>query len=382
MTPTDLDYNASAPARDAALDAFRRVAALSGNASSVHGFGRAGRRALEDARERVATAIGASPRQVVFTSGGTESNNLAILGTAAARAVTHIVTSAIEHPAVRDVCRHLQARGVRVTVVPVNRDGRVNAEDVAAAIDDDTTLVSVMWVNNETGVIQPVEEIAHLARQRGVAFHCDAVQAVGRERVNVTDTPVDLLTLSGHKFGAPHGAGALFVREPDALSPAVHGGGQERGLRSGTSSPALASALAVALEETLATRAAEETRLREPRDRLEARVLASIPELAVNGAGAPRVANTSNLRVPGADGEALVMALDAAGFAVSSASACASAHRATSHVLTAMGLSPRDADASLRVSLGYRTTADDVDNFGAALEVAVARVRASIKPPR
>ncbi len=381
MKPIYLDYNASAPAREAALETLRRVAReAAGNAESPHRFGRGARRELDAAREVVAAAIGARTREIVFTSGGTESDNLAVVGVAKRRSSGHVVTSAIEHPAVLEACRHLEKHGFRVTRVPVDTGGRVAIERVADAIAADTILVSIMWVNNETGVIQPVEEIAALARERGVLSHTDAVQAFGRLDIDVGNVPVDLLSISGHKFGAPTGIGALYIRDGVEMESIVHGGGQERGMRSGSPAVALAAALAAAARAAVGECAAETVRLGRLRDRIERELLARIPGAAVNGAGSARVANTTSIRFPGADGEAVLLALDAAGIAVSSASACAAARRATSHVLTAMGLTPREADDSLRVSLGYRTTDADVDRFIRVLPDEVARIRAVSRP--
>ncbi len=376
-----LDHNATSPVREEALESYRRAAVDHfGNASSVHAAGRDARRALDAAREEVAAALGAHAREIVFTGGGTESDNLAIAGLAQRRRSGHIVTSAVEHPAVLATCRALESRGFGLTVVPVDATGRVDPDAVLAAVGPDTILVSIMMVNNETGVVQPIEEIGARIHERGVPLHTDAVQAFGRLPVDVATLPVDLLSISGHKFGAVKGVGVLFVRDGLMIEPILRGGGQENDRRSGTYNVPAAVSLATAATLAGKERDAEMARLAGLRDAMETAVRARIDGATVNGGAGPRVANTSNLRLPGADGEAIVLALDAAGIAVSSASACASAWRATSHVLSAMGLSAREADDSIRVSLGRATTAADVDAFACALPGAVERLRAAAGP--
>jgi cysteine desulfurase len=305
-------------------------------------------------------------REVVFTSGGTESDNMAVKGVALAHGQGHVVTSAIEHPAVLESCRWLEERGFEVTRVGVDSEGRVDPGDVARAIRDDTVLVSVMWVNNETGVIQPVAEIGARARERGVLFHCDAVQAFARMRIDMTSTPVDLLSISGHKFGAPKGTGALVVRRGIELVPLASGGGQEAGRRSGTYNVPGAAALATAAALTAGELDTEPTRQARLRERLEAGVRERISGAHVAGAGALRVPNTANIRFDGADGEAVLLALAGLGFAASSASACAASRSEPSYVLMAMGLSRRQAEDSMRFSLGRESSESDVD---ALLEV-------------
>jgi cysteine desulfurase len=377
-----LDHNATSPVREEALERYRRAAVDHfGNASSVHAPGRDARRALDAAREEVAAALGAHAREIVFTGGGTESDNLAIVGLAQRRRSGHIVTSAVEHPAVLATCRALESRGFGLTVVPVDATGRVDPDVVLAAVGADTILVSIMMVNNETGVVQPIEEIGARIHERGIPLHSDAVQAFGRLPVDLASLPVDLLSISGHKFGAVKGVGALFVRDGLMIDPILRGGGQENDRRSGTYNVAAAAALATAATLARDGRAAEMTRLEHLRDAMEAEVCARIDGAAVNGRAGPRVTNTSNLHLPGADGEAVVLALDAEGIAVSSASACASAWRATSHVLTAMGLSAREADDSIRVSLGRTSTTADVEAFVRALPGAVERLRTAAGPP-
>ncbi|MDH3197353.1 MAG: cysteine desulfurase [Candidatus Krumholzibacteria bacterium] len=372
-----LDYNATAPPRDEALAVWQRVTADCGaNASSAHAAGRRAKDALDAARETLAGTLGARPREIVFTSGGTESDNLAVKGVALARGTGHIVTSAIEHPAVLETCRYLERHGFSASYVAPGADGRVEADAVARAIRADTILVSVMWVNNETGVIQPVEEIAAAARARGVPFHTDAVQACGRVPIDVRGASVDLLSISAHKFGGPKGAGALFVRRGVELEPLLHGGGQEWNARSGTRDVAAAAAMAEAARLAHAEMAAEIPRQAALRDRLERDALARIPRVFVNGGAAPRVGNTSNLRIEDVDGETLLLALDEHGIAASSASACAASHAEPSHVLMAMALTRRQAEDSMRVSLGRLSGAEDVNALLEVLPALVERIRA------
>jgi cysteine desulfurase len=374
-----MDYNATAPMRDEAIAAYQRAAAeCPGNASSTHASGRAARTALDDARCTMAAAMGARPREVVFTSGGTEADNLAVKGVALARGGGHIVTSAVEHPAVLEVCRWLETRGFRVTYVGVDDGGRVAADQVAAAVTDDTILVSIMWVNNETGVIQPVEEIAAMTREKGVPFHSDAVQAFGRVPIDLAAVPVDLLSISAHKFGGPKGAGALVVRSGVDFEPLIHGGGQEGNRRSGTYNLPAAAAMATAARLAVEELGDEGTRLAALRDRLEAGARERLDDVHVNGAGAPRVANTANIRFDGAFGESVLIGLDAAGVAASSASACAASRNTPSYVLMAMGLSRKQAEDSMRFSLGRRSSDADVDRLLEVLPAVVGHTRAAL----
>lgn len=371
-----MDYNATAPVRPEALDAFVRAAGdAPANASSTHAPGRRAKATLDEARSTLATAVNARARDVVFTSGGTESDNLAVKGIALARGSGHVVTSAIEHPAVLESCLWLEARGFEVTRVPVDGHGRVDPDDVARAMRDDTVLVSVMWVNNETGVIQPVPEIGAVARDRGVPFHCDAVQALGRVPIDVDAASVDLLSISGHKFGAPKGTGALVARRGLRLDPLISGGGQEGNRRSGTYNVPGAAALAAATAMAARELGVEPMRQRSLRDRLETGVRELIRDVSVAGAGVPRVGNTANIRFDGADGEAVLVALDAAGIAASSASACAASRSEPSYVLMAMGMSRRQAEDSMRFSLGRGSTDADVDRLLEVLPDVVERVR-------
>ncbi len=359
------------------LAAFVRAAEeVHGNASSIHRWGQVAKQRLESARRSVAKRIGASPREIVFTSGGTESDNLAIFGVVrrAKRRNKHVITTAIEHPAVMAACGQLASEGVAVTFLPVGASGAVNPDEVRRALRADTVLVSVMHANNETGVIQPIREIAAITRQHGVLLHADGVQAAGRLPVDVQALGVDLYSLSAHKMNGPKGAGALFIREKTALHAVQYGGHQERERRAGTENvPAI-----VAFGEA-AELAEDITQAGPLRDAFERGILARIPGACANGDASPRLPNTSNMRFPGISGEALVIALDLSGFAVSSGSACASGSIEPSHVLLAMGLKEVEARSSLRFSLGLGNTQDEVDSLIGAVADAVARMECQPK---
>lgn len=377
-----MDFNATAPVRPEAAEVFARVQRdCPGNASSAHSAGRRAKAELDRARETLAATLGARASEIVFTSGGTESDNLAIKGIAGVRGAGHVITSTVEHPAVAETCRYLEERGGSVTRVGVGRDGAVDAETVRDAIRDDTILITLMWVNNETGVIQPVDAVAQIAREHEIVFHTDAVQAIGRTAIDMRLTGAGLLSLSGHKFGAPKGIGVLVVRRGIELDPFHHGGGQERNRRSGTYNVPAAAALARAAELASAERVSESERIGRLLDRIENTVRERVPRAFVNGSG-DRVANTSNLRFDGADGEGVVLALDSHGIATSSASACAASHDEPSHVLTAMGLSRAQAENSIRVSLGHSTTDADVDRFLDVIPQVVSDARRSVPPGR
>ncbi|MEJ5368773.1 MAG: cysteine desulfurase family protein [Bryobacteraceae bacterium] len=354
------DHNATAPVAPEALEAMVRAASeIFGNPSSIHMHGQRARQEVEAARAALAKMLGCSPKEIVFTSGGTEADNLAILGAPEG----HVVTTAIEHPAVLEAARRRDA-----TFVPCGGDGRVDPGEIRRALRPDTVLISVMHANNETGVLQPLEEISAIAREAGVLFHSDGVQAAGRIPVDVRALGVDLYTVSGHKFGAPKGVGALFVREGVKLAPRQFGGRHERERRAGTENvPGIAAMGAAA-------------RLPRPdtaplRDRLEALVRERIPDIIIHGASAPRVPNTSNIAFHGIEAEALVIALDLAGFSVSTGAACSSGATRPSHVLEAMGVPPQISRASVRFSLGRGNTLEDVEALVEALERAVARLR-------
>jgi cysteine desulfurase len=373
--PIYFDHNAStavAPECLEAISACLRSGPL--NASSKHTQGERARRIVTDARTAVAESLGASAREIVFTGGGTESNHLAILAAlAACPDRSHIVTSEVEHPSTLMLLRHLQAQGVHVTYLPVDADGRLNLDALEQTLTPRTALVSLMWANNETGVLFPMAQIAELTRRHNILFHTDAVQAVGKVTVDLQQIPVDLLSMSGHKLQAPAGIGALFVRSGLRLQPMLFGH-QERGRRGGTENVAGIVALGIACSLMHERLPAESARLCALRDRLEAGVLTRIPFARVNGAHAERVPNTSNLRFGNLDAELLLGRLDRAGFCASAGAACSAAGRRPSHVLTAMGLSPSAALASMRISLGTDNDAAQVDEFVRILPDIVAEL--------
>ncbi len=371
------DHNATTPVYPSALEALTEcLRQACGNASSIHHYGQQANKMLEQARRTLAGTLGCDTAEIVFVSGGTEAANLAILGSVrAARRPAHIITTAIEHPAVLSACCQLEREGAAVTYLAPSQEGTVDPEDVRGALRPETVLISVMHANNETGVIQPVQEIARLAGQAGVLMHSDGVQAYGKLAVNVRSLGVDLYSVSGHKIYGPPGVGALYVRHGVALEPMLWGGPQERGRRAGTENVAGAVAMAAAAQSLHEDLEPETRRLRQLRDRLQAAILERIPAAGVNGGKAPRLANTANLWFDGVQGEALMIALDLAGFAVSTGSACSSGSIQPSHVLTAMGLDPERARASLRFSLGRANTAAQVDALVEALEQAVTRLR-------
>jgi cysteine desulfurase len=373
-----LDHNATTPLLPEVLEAMLPyLSAEYGNASSIHYFGQQARAGVERAREQTARALNCRPSEVVFTSGGTEADNLAIFGAvrASARPHKHVVTTTIEHHAVLNTCQALEKEGVEVTYVPVGRSGVVDAGAVGSAIRPETVLVTVMLANNEVGTIQPVAEIARAARERGALVHTDAVQAVGKIPVDARALGVDLLSLSGHKIYAPKGVGALFVRKGVTLDPLAYGGHHERDRRAGTENVAGIVALGRALELAGASLEEEAQRLGALRDRLERGLLERIGAAGVNGDPARRVANTSNLHFDFIDGEAMVIALDLQGIAVSTGAACSSGAIEPSHVLMAMGLGAETARATLRLSFGKQNTAADVDRLLEVLPAVVERLR-------
>jgi cysteine desulfurase len=374
------DYNAAAPVRPEVARVLARAFTEGGygNPSSVHQAGREARGRLDSARSRVARVLGCEPKEVCFTGSGSEADALALKGAFLARPDPNrrrIVSSAIEHPAVLAALAQLEKQGAEVVRLKPGVDGRVRAEAVLDALTPATTLCSLMWANNETGVVQPVAEVARACRQRGILFHTDAVQVAGKLPLSLREVDADLLALSAHKFGGPAGAGALVVRkgvDVQGLTP----GHQEAGRRGGTQNVPYAEALALALELAQAEQESSAARLGALRDTFEREVLARIPDVTVNGAGAPRVPNTSNLYFHGADGEALLIALDLEGICVSSGAACASGTLTPSHVLTAMGLTPAQAHGSLRFSMGPGTTEAEVERVVEALHTHVPRARA------
>jgi cysteine desulfurase len=339
-----------------------------GNASSIHREGQAARRLIEDARESVARLIGATARDVVFTSGGTESNNAAIFGAVSSGGRFHIVTSSIEHPSVAEAVRELERRGCEVTRIDPARTGLVAASDVVDAIRPDTHLVAVMMANNETGVVQPVEEIGRACRERGVHFHCDAVQAAGKIAIDVESIQCDTLSLSAHKLHAPKGIGALYVRRGLTMGSHLFGGAQERRRRAGTENVPLAAAFGAA-----ASLPDSAPRVAALRNRFESHLGESSFDFTINGADVRRLPNTSNVTFHGADGEGIVIGLDLSGVAVSTGSACSSGRVEPSPVLLAMGLMPEDARATVRFSLSRFTTEEEVDRVASLVCEVVPR---------
>ncbi len=378
------DHAATAPVLPEAAEAMAPfLADRFGNASSVHRRGEAAREAVEEARARVAALVGALPEEIVFTATGSEANNLGLKGALAAAetapgpARRRLVVSAIEHPSVLETARHLESRGFPLTVLPVGRDGLLDPERVGAALGADVALVSVMLVNNEVGAIQPVREIAALARAAGARVHCDAVQAAGRLPLAVADLGVDLLTVAGHKIGGPQGAAALFVRRRVRLVPLVHGGHQERGRRAGTEDLAAIAGFGAAAEIAARRLASgDSARVGALGGRLLEGLLAAGPGARLNGHRERRVPAIVNLSFEGVDGEAVLHELDAAGIAVSTGSACSAALPGPSHVLTAMGLTAAEAHGSVRFSLGEGNEPADVDWILEATPAVVARLRA------
>ena len=370
-----LDNNATTPVLPAVLEAMLPYFGEQfGNASSIHQRGQHARAAVEKARESVAALLGCRASEVVFTSGGTEGDNLAIFGLA--RPGDHIITSTIEHHAVLNACKRLEESGCEVTYLPVDGSCRVDPDDVRRALRPTTRLITIMLANNETGVVEPLEEIGKIAAEADVYLHTDAVQAAGKIPIDVGRLACDLLSISGHKIHAPQGVGALYVRKGTLLKPQLYGGSHERGRRAGTENVPGIVGLGKAAE--LARQGldnGEVERMREMRDRVEQTVLRQVEVVGVNGAEAPRVPNTTNIHFDHIEGEALVIALDLKGMAVSTGAACSSGAIEPSHVLTAMGLSPDQARASLRFSLGKQNTAEDVDQLLQLLPATVARLR-------
>ena len=381
LPPVYLDHAATTPVRSDVLEAMLPYlnSGSFGNPSSAHRFGRAARAGLEQARKEVAAALGAEPSQVVFTSGGTEADNLAVIG--AALAARHqgrpmlAAVSAVEHKAVLAAAHQVAHLGGEEIVLAVDSDGLLDRHGLEAALARRPAVVSVMWVNNETGVRQPVEEIARRCADAGVLLHSDAVQAFGKVPVALHDLPCTLLTISGHKIGAPKGIGALIVRDRKAVEAIIHGGGQQFGIRPGTENVAGAVALGRAAALAAAEQSAEAARLAALRDSLIERLRAVLPDLVVHGLSAPRAPHVLNIGIPGTDSEALLMHLDLAGVAASGGSACSTGAMEPSHVLTAMGVPRALALGSIRLSLGHETRAEDLDRVVEVFPKVVEKVR-------
>jgi cysteine desulfurase len=373
-----LDYNATTPVRPEVLEALLPYYRDQfGNPSSVHWAGRQVSGAVEKAREQVATLLNCAPAEVVFLSCGTEADNMALKGTVDAlrEKGNHIITTTVEHPAVLETCRYLEKTGCRVTYLPVDSDGRLDLAQLERAITPQTILISVMWANNETGNIYPIEPIGAIAKARGIRFHSDAVQAVGKLAVDVQKANLDLLALSGHKLGAPKGVGVLYVRRGTRLTSFMHGGHQERNRRAGTHNVAGIVGLGKACELAMAEHEATGVRVRELRDRLEQGIFARIPQVKLNGHPSERLPNTLNVSFAWIEGESLLLNLDMKGIAASSGSACTSGSLEPSHVLGAMCVEVTLAHSSTRFSLGPDTTAADIDYVLEVLPPIVQRLR-------
>ena len=368
-----LDYNATTPIDPRVAEAMGPfLTGGFGNPSSTHAEGRRAKSALEKARERVALSLGCSTAELIFTSGGSESNNLAIRGLVEARGGGHVITSAVEHPAVLEVVLSLETEGrIALTIVGVDRFGRVDPGTVTAALRDDTVLVSLMLANNEVGTLQPLREVADLCRERGVAVHTDAAQAVGKVPVNVTDLGVDLLSVAGHKLYAPKGVGALYVREGVEIMPQIRGAGHERGRRAGTENVLLTVGLGTACELAQHEVAGEQERLNDLRGRLAAGLRAGCEDLVEHGHPEDRLPNTLSVAFPGRDAGALLGGLGE-DLAASAGSACHSGATMISYVLQAMGVEPELARATVRLSLGRFTTEEEIDH---AVELIVAKAK-------
>jgi len=375
-----LDYNATTPIHPEVLDAmlpyFKN---FYGNPSSVHSFGQKTRNAVEDAREKIAKFLGAeNPSEIVFTSCGTESNNFAIKGIAFANKDKncHIITSAIEHHAVLEPCEYLSKKfGVDVTYLPVDKYGIVNPEDIRKSITEKTVLISIMYANNEVGTIQPIEEIAKIAKEKNIIFHTDAVQAAGKISIDVKKLDVDLLSVSGHKLYAPKGIGVLYIKKGTKLHPLLHGGSHEKNKRAGTENVPYIVGLAKACEIAAINIKDENERILKLRQKLEKGILEKIEYVQINGHTMKRLSNTSNISFNFIEGEGILMSLDLDGFAASTGSACTSGTLEPSHVLSAMGVPPEQAQGSVRFSLGHYTTEKDMDKLLEILPKIVERLR-------
>lgn len=372
-----LDHAATTPMRQEAYEAMiPYLTEKFGNPSSIHAFGRAARKDVDGARERVAKALNAAPQEIFFTSGGTEADNMAILGTAAQLRDKgkHIITSAVEHHAVLHTCEALATQGYRLTMLPVDKYGMVSPSQLAKAITDETILVSIMHANNEVGTIQPIRELAAIAHERGALFHTDAVQSLGNIPVDVADLQVDLLSASAHKLYGPKGVGLLYVRKGTKLGNIAYGGAQERNLRPGTENVAGIMGFARALELAAAEQPETYKHLAALRDKL-IKGLTSLPAVSLNGHPQQRLPGNVNVSIERVEGESLILSLDMAGIAVSSGSACTSGSLEPSHVLMAMGLSHQKAHGSLRFTLGKSTSAADIDYVLEVIPGIIQRLR-------
>lgn len=375
-----LDHSATTPVAPEVLEAMLPYFGEKfGNASSLHSFGLEAKEALEDSRAKVASLLGAQPEEIIFTSGGTESDNLALKGIGYRSKEkglgNHIIISSIEHPAILETCRKLETQGFEVTYLPVTKDGLVDPGTLESAIKKETVLISVMHANNEIGTIQPLKEIGELAEEKDVFFHTDAVQTAGKIPIDVNDMGLDLLSISAHKLYGPKGVGALYVRKGTRLDSIVQGGGHERGLRSGTENVAGIVGLARAADLASQEMASEAKRLSDLRDKLAKMVLGSVKEAWINGSMIKRLPGNLNFGFRYVEGESLLLFLDSRGIAVSTGSACSSKKLEPSHVLMSLGLKPEECHGSLRITMGRSNTEEDVDYVARSITEAVERFR-------
>jgi cysteine desulfurase len=384
-SPVYLDHAATTPMRPEAVEEMTRHLRSTGNANSLHGAGRAARRVVEEARERLAAAIGARPGEVIFTSGGTEADNLAVKGIYWARrerepARRRVVSTPVEHHAVLDPLEWLEEQGADVDHVRVDELGRVDVDAVRRSLEsaDDVALASVMWANNEVGTVQPVAQVGELAHAQGVPVHTDAVQAVGAVQVDFAASGVDALTLTAHKLGGPYGVGALVAGRGLDITPLLHGGGQERRVRSGTLDVAAVAAFAVATEVAVREQTEFADRMGGLRRLLLERIRSVVPDVVLNGDPIDRLPGNVHLTFPGCEGDSLLMLLDHAGVQVSTGSACSAGVPEPSHVLLAMGRSQREARGSLRITFGHTSTGEDVEALARAIGPIVERARAAL----
>jgi cysteine desulfurase len=379
VDPVYLDHAATTPVREEVFEAMKPFyGPRFGNPSSTHRWGREARAALDEARERVGRCLGARPDEICFTSGGTEADNLAILGAwraLKAKGRTAVVTTPIEHKAILGAVHQAGREGAEERLLAMTPDGVIDSASFDELADDNVAVCSMMWVNNEIGTIQPVPELAAKAKERGAFVHTDAVQAFGKIPIDAQKQQFDFLTISGHKFGAPKGIGALFIRRGTHIEPLMHGGTQDRGRRPGTENVAAAVGLARAAELTLAECEAHCARVRKLREQLEAGILAKVPDAVIHGRGAERAPHIVNVSVPGTDSESLLMALDLRGIAASGGSACQSGSVTPSHVLTALGIRGDLASAAIRMSLGVLTTERCIDRVIEVFPALVAKAR-------
>jgi cysteine desulfurase len=379
VTPIYLDHAATTPVREEVFEAMKPFyGPRFGNPSSTHRWGREARAALDEARERVGRCLGARADEICFTSGGTEADNLAILGSwraLRAKGRTAVVTTPIEHKAILGAVHQAAHEGAEERFLSMTIDGVIDPASFDELVDEQVAVCSMMWVNNEIGSIQAIPQLSAKAKQHGVMVHTDAVQAFGKVTIDAKTQQFDFLTISGHKFGAPKGIGALFIRRGTHLEPLMHGGTQDRGRRPGTENVAAAVGLARAAELTLAEGEAHCAHIRKMRDRLEAGILAKVPDAVIHGSGAERAPHIMNISVPGTDSESLLMALDLRGIAASGGSACQSGSIDPSHVLTALGIRPDLASAAIRMSLGALTTDHSIDRVLEVFPALVAKAR-------